>query len=97
MGRNGECESEIGSADFHAGPAKEVKMCKGGAFSPQDPCQPSDPCREQGLIVGFDDPETIGTFDIAISRVPEPGTLGLFAGAVVILLGRRRRSRPEHP
>ncbi len=65
-----------------------------GTLLPQDPCTPVDPCREQGLIVAYDDPETVGTFDISIIRaVPEPGTLGLFGAGVVFAFGRRLRPR----
>ena len=64
-----------------------------GVLSPGDPCIPNDPCREHGVIVGFDDPEVIGTFDILISRVPEPGTLALLGVGVLGLAAMRRRRK----
>jgi hypothetical protein len=39
-----------------------------------------------GLIVGFDDPEVIGTWDITIqAATPLPGALAMFSGGLGVL------------
>jgi hypothetical protein len=48
--------------------------------------------RVSGLIVGFDDPEVVGTWDITIqAATPLPGALAMFSGGlgVIGLLGWR--------
>lgn len=57
--------------------------------------QQGPPIRVSGLIVGFDDPEAIGTWDITIqAATPLPGALPLFAsglGALGLFGWRRKR------
>jgi hypothetical protein len=54
------------------------------------------PIRVSGLIVGFDDPEVIGTWDITIqAATPLPGALAMFSGGLGVLglLGWRRKRK----
>jgi hypothetical protein len=58
-----------------------------------DPAFPPDPIR--GNIVAFDDPNIIGTWEVSVSAVPEPGSAALLAPGFVLVLAWRlmRRAR----
>jgi hypothetical protein len=64
-------------------------------LQPGDPCPPGDPCRASGLIVAFDDPVVIGTWDVSIHPTPLPGALPLFASGLAALgvMGCRRKRK----
>ena len=59
---------------------------------------PITPITVSGLIVGFDDPKVIGTWDITIqAATPLPGALAMFSGGLGVLglLGWRRKRKAQ--
>jgi hypothetical protein len=66
-----------------------------GTLALTDPCRhhPGDPCTQSGQLVAYDPgPVVVGTWEIKMSLVPEPGSMVLVATALVLLVWKRRRT-----
>lgn len=67
-----------------------------GTFIPGDPCFVGGVCHSAGVLVAYDDPIQIGTWEVTISAAtPLPGALPLFASGLgaLGLLGWRRKQK----
>ena len=63
-------------------------------FIPTDPCFIGDVCRVDGVLVAYDQPVQIGTWEVTISQTPLPATLPPIAtglGTLGLLGWRRKR------
>lgn len=66
-----------------------------GTLALTDPCRhhPGDPCTQSGQLVAYDPgPVVVGTWEIKMSLVPEPGSMVLVATALLLLVWNRRRT-----
>ena len=71
-----------------------------GSLALDDPCRDgaANPCRQSGRLVAYDSgPLVVGSWDIAMSAVPEPGSVALLGISILLLArcgyGRRARRR----
>ena len=81
------------TADLPATPPRQAPILPIGSLASNDPCrhQLGGPCRQSGQIVAYDPgPIVVGTWDIAISEVPEPTGMVLIGSALLLLVWQRR-------
>ena len=67
-----------------------------GTLALTDPCRhhPGDPCTQSGQLVAYDSgPVVVGTWEVKMSQVPEPGSMVLVATAILLLAWNRRDRR----
>jgi hypothetical protein len=63
-----------------------------GTLAPTDPCRhhPGGPCTQSGQLAAYGPgPVVVGTWEIKMSLVPEPGAVVLVATAIALLAGKR--------
>jgi hypothetical protein len=79
------------AVDFPSIAPSQAPIIPIGSLFPADPCfdHTAGPCRQSGRIVAFDPgPVVVGSWDIAMSEVPEPTGLVLLGTVVLILASR---------
>ena len=84
------------TADLPATPPSQAPILPIGSLASNDPCrhQLGGPCRQSGQIVAYDPgPIVVGTWDIAMSEVPEPNGMVLIGSALLLLVWQRRVGR----
>lgn len=67
-----------------------------GTLAQTDPCRHhfGDPCTQSGPLVAFDSgPVVVGAWEVKMSQVPEPGSMGLVATAILVLAWSLRPRR----
>jgi hypothetical protein len=64
-------------------------------FAPTEPCFGGAACSASGVIMAYDTPVQVGTWEATISATPVPAALPLFAGGLgaLGLLGWRRKRK----
>ena len=55
-------------------------------FSLGKPCPPGVPCDRIGRLMAFDAPIVVGSWEVQVSKVPEPSNWAEFATALVLLV-----------
>ena len=81
------------TADLPGTPPSQAPILPIGTLAFNDPCRHhvGDPCRQSGQIVAYDPgPVVVGTWDIAMSEVPEPNGVVLVGSAVLLVVWQRR-------
>lgn len=81
------------TSDLPATPPRQAPIIPIGSLALNDPCrhQPGGPCRQSGQIVAYDPgPVVVGTWDIAMSEVPEPNGMALVGSALPLVFWQRR-------
>jgi hypothetical protein len=86
----------LNTVDFPETPPGQAPILPIGSLASNDPCrhQLGDPCRQSGQIVAYDPgPVVVGTWDIAMSEVPEPNGMLLVGSALLLVVWQRRARR----
>ena len=82
--------------DLPSEPPVQAPIVPIGSLSPADPCRDASggPCHQSGRIVAYDPgPVVVGTWEVALSDVPEPDTIVPVGAALLLVLGGYGRLR----